>query len=92
MHAFFSFSFRVFFSFQLCLRNIFFSEPPNPTKGPTGVKTEDATDANNKRPISLLSTFDRILKRMHFINDKTILLSSQYGLREGFSTEQAGRR
>ena len=26
---------------------------------------------------------------MHFINDKKILFSSQYGFREGFSTEQA---
>ena len=26
---------------------------------------------------------------MHFINDKNILFSSQYGFREGFSTEQA---
>ena len=58
-------------------------------------KTEDETDANNYRPISLLSIFDRIFgkvmykKRMHFINVKNILFSGQYGFREGFSTEHA---
>ena len=60
----------------------------------TGV-LEDETDANNYRPISLLSIFDRVFeqvmyKRMlHFINVKNtcILFSSQYGFREGFSTE-----
>ena len=58
-------------------------------------KTEDETDANNYRPISLLSIFDRIFEKvmykrmMHFINDKNILFSAQYGFREGFSTEHA---
>ena len=58
-------------------------------------KTEDETDANNYRPISLLSIFDRIFgkvmykKRMHFINVKNILFSGQNGFREGFSTEHA---
>ena len=58
-------------------------------------QTEDETDAHNYRPITLLSIFDRIFekvmyKRMiHFINFKNILFSSQYGFREGFSTEHA---
>ena len=58
-------------------------------------KTEDETDANNYRPISLLSIFDRIFEKviykrmMHFINDKNVLFSVQYGFREGFSTEHA---
>ena len=58
-------------------------------------KTEDKTDANNYRPISLLSIFDRIFekamyKRMtHSINVKNILFSSQFAFREGFSTEHA---
>ena len=57
--------------------------------------TEDETDAKNYRPISLLSIFDRIFetmmykRMMHFINVKNILFSSQYGFREGFSTEHA---
>ena len=56
-------------------------------------KTEDETDANNYRPISLLSTFERVFEKvmykrmMHFINVKNILFSAQYGFREGFSTE-----
>ena len=54
-------------------------------------KTVDETDANNYRPISLLFTFDRIFEKvmykrmMHFINDKNMLFSSQYG----FSTKHA---
>ena len=55
-------------------------------------KTEDETDANNYRPISLLSIFHRIFgnkRLMHFINVKNILFSGQYGFREGFSTEHA---
>ena len=58
-------------------------------------KTEDDTDANNYRPISLLSIFDRIFEEvmykrmMHFINVKNILFSAQFGFREGFSTEHA---
>ena len=58
-------------------------------------KTEDETDANNYRPISLLSIFDRIFEKvmykrmMHFINVKNILFSAQYGFKEGFSTEHA---
>ena len=53
-------------------------------------KTEDETDANNYRPISLLSIFDRIFEKvmykrmMQFINVNNILFSAQYGFREGF--------
>ena len=58
-------------------------------------KTEDETDANNYRPISLLSIFNRVFEKvmykrmMHFINVKNILFSAQYGYREGFYTENA---
>ena len=58
-------------------------------------KTEDETDANNYRSISLLSIFDRFFEKvmykrmMHFISDKNILFSAQYGFREGFYTEHA---
>ena len=58
-----------------------------------GFKTEDETGANNYRPISLLSIFDRIFEKimykrmMHFINVKNILFSAQCGFIEGFSTE-----
>ena len=54
---------RVLFSFWLRFPNIFFSKPPNPAEGHTGVKKKDETHANNKRPISLLSILDRILKK-----------------------------
>ena len=56
-------------------------------------KTEDETDANNYRPISLLSIFNRVFEKvmykrmMHFINVKNILFSAQCGFIEGFSTE-----
>ena len=53
-------------------------------------KTEDKTDANNYRPISLLSIFDRIFEKviyesmMHFITVNNILFSAQYGVENGF--------
>ena len=58
-------------------------------------KTEDETEPNNYRPISLLSNFNRIFekilyKRMKsFINDQEILNPSQYGFREKHSTQHA---
>ena len=53
-------------------------------------KTEDEINANNYRPISLLSIFDRIFEKvmyesmMHFINVNNILFSAQYGVEKGF--------
>jgi len=58
-------------------------------------KQDDETDANNYRPISLLSNFNRIFekivfKRMEsFIERKNLLSSSQYGFRKAHSTEHA---
>ena len=58
-------------------------------------KSDDNTDPNNYRPISLLSCFNRIFekvvyKRMKsFIEEKNILSTSQYGFRKGHSTEHA---
>ena len=43
-------------------------------------KSEDDTDPNNYRPISLLSNFNRLLER---------LMYTQYGFRKGHSTQHA---
>ena len=58
-------------------------------------KQDDDTDANNYRPISLLSNFNRIFekiafKRMEsFIEEKNLLTPSQYGFRKAHSTQHA---
>ena len=58
-------------------------------------ESDDSTDPNNYRPISLFSCFDRIFeklvyKRMNsFIEEKNILSTSQYGFRQGHSTQHA---
>ena len=58
-------------------------------------KQDDETDANNYRPISLLSNFNRIFekiifKRMEsFIEHKNLLSPSQYGFRKAHSTQHA---
>ena len=58
-------------------------------------KTDDETEPNNYRPISLLSDFNRIFekliyKRMKvFIDEEDILYCSQYGFHEEHSTEHA---
>ena len=58
-------------------------------------KTDDETDPNNYRPISLLSNYNRIFekimyKRMiDFIEKNDLLYSSQYGFRKGHSTQHA---
>ena len=58
-------------------------------------KQDDDTDANNYRPISLLSNFNRIfekivLKRMEsFIEQKNSLTPSQYAFRKAHSTQHA---
>jgi len=58
-------------------------------------KSNDNKDPNNYRQISLLSCFNRIfekndMKRMiSFIEEENILSTSQYGFRQGHSTEHA---
>ena len=58
-------------------------------------KTDDNTDANNYRPISLLSNFDRtfeklIFNRMEsFIEKNNLFYPSQYGFRKAHSTQHA---
>ena len=56
-------------------------------------KSDDETDPNNYRPISLLSCFNSnfenlVFKRLKsFIDERQIISSSQYGFRQGHSTE-----
>ena len=58
-------------------------------------KCDDEADANNYRPISLLSNFNRIFekimyKRMtSYIEKHNLLYTSQYGFRKGHSTQHA---
>ena len=58
-------------------------------------KTDDETDVNNYRPISLLPIFNRLFEKLmynrmkSFIDKEDILYASQYGFRKGFSTEHA---
>ena len=58
-------------------------------------KSDDESDANNYRPISLLSNFNRIFekimyKRMtSYIEQHDLLYPSQYGFRKGHSTQHA---
>ena len=55
-------------------------------------KSDDETDSNNYRPISLLSIFNRIFEKLiykrliSFIEKHNLLYSSQYGFRAGHST------
>ena len=56
-------------------------------------KSDDETDPDNYKPISLLSCFNRIFEKLvyksmkSFIDKNNILCSSQYGFRHGHSTE-----
>ena len=56
-------------------------------------KSDDETDPNNYRPISLLSCFNifcekLVFKRLKsFIDERKIICSSQYGFRQGHSME-----
>ena len=58
-------------------------------------KGGDATDPSNYRPIATLSPFSKVLKRLvynqlySFIDKHQILYKYQFGLRKGYSTEQA---
>jgi len=58
-------------------------------------KSEDNTNANNYRPISLLSNFNRIFEKWvysrmeSFIEQNDILSPSQYGFRKAHSTQHA---
>ena len=58
-------------------------------------KSDDKTDPNNYRPISLLSNFNKIFEKLMYSRMKTFITktnifnTSQYGFREGHSTEHA---
>lgn len=54
-------------------------------------KADDESDPNNYRPISLLSSFNRIFQKLtnSFIDKEGILCSLQYGFRQKHSTEHA---
>lgn len=58
-------------------------------------KSGDANDVSNYRPISTLSTFNKILEKLlinrlvPFLNQHNILYKLQYGFRQGSSTETA---
>ena len=58
-------------------------------------KGDDDTDANNYRPISLLSNFNRVFEKIiykrltSYIAKHDFLNSSQYGFRKGHSTQHA---
>ena len=52
--------------------------------------SDDETDPNNYRPLSLLSCFNRIFEKLvSFIDERKIISSSQYAFRQGHSTEHA---
>ena len=56
-------------------------------------KSDDETDPNNYRRTSLLSCFNRIFQKLafkrlkSFIDERKVISSSQYGFRQGHSTE-----
>jgi len=58
-------------------------------------KADDALDANNYRPISLLSNFNRIFEKflysrmLSYIEHNDILYIGQYGFRKKHSTHHA---
>lgn len=58
-------------------------------------KSDDETDPNNYRPISLLSNLNGIFEKLmylrlkSYLNSHNILTSSHYGFREGHATQHA---
>ena len=58
-------------------------------------KSERATNPNNYRPISTLSSFSKVLERLVydqlelFLSKKKVIYEYQFGFRKGYSTEQA---
>ena len=58
-------------------------------------KNDDETESGNYRPISLLSTFNRIFEKLmyhrlkSYLGKNDILFKSQYGLRENHSRQHA---
>lgn len=58
-------------------------------------KSGDAGDVNNYRPISTLSTFNKIIEKLiinrfvPFLNQNNVFYEFQYGFRQGSSTETA---
>ena len=65
------------------------------SKIPPIFKSGEDNDANNYRPVSLLSNFNRIFEKImynrvkDYIDRQNLLYSSQYGFRKGHSTQQA---
>jgi hypothetical protein len=58
-------------------------------------KRGDKTNMSNYRPISLLSTFSKVLEKVkynrlsHYLQANNILVPEQFGSRKGISTENA---
>ena len=58
-------------------------------------KSDDPTDPNNYRPISLLSIYNRIFEKLvyarmiSFIEKHDLLYNAQYGVQKLYSTEHA---
>ena len=57
-------------------------------------KQGDPKDFNNYRPISLLSTFSRVMEKLIFVRvdsflSKNWIFFNQFGFRRGYSTEDA---
>ena len=58
-------------------------------------KSDDPTDPNNYRPISLLSIYNRIFEKLmyarmiSFIEKHDLLYNAQYGFRKLYSTDHA---
>ena len=58
-------------------------------------KKRDITEFSNYRPISLLTSFSKIIEKIifkrlyNYLNDNNILVGDQYGFREKLSTETA---
>jgi hypothetical protein len=58
-------------------------------------KKGDRTNMSNYRPISLLTTFSKVLEKVmynrlsHYLKTNNILVPEQFGFRKGISTENA---
>jgi hypothetical protein len=58
-------------------------------------KKGDKTDPSNYRPISLLTSFSKVLGKAlynrlsEYINNNNLLIGEQFGFRKGFATEDA---
>ena len=77
-------------SFTVCLLQFMYISKTVPV-----LKSGDELDANNYRPISLLSNFNRIFEMLMFskmislIKGKGLLYQAQYGFHKAHSTQHA---